>query len=92
MAIIPITDKVLFWDPTNPINKIAMANANNSNTAYTMQDIINTVSYSGGSIDGSGTATFLPKFIDLYYMTNQLQIQNLDFIPMMGLEFIQMVI
>ena len=64
MAIIPITDKVLFWDPTNPINKIAMANANNSDTAYTMQDIINTVSYSGGSIDGSGTATFLPKFID----------------------------
>ena len=52
MAIIPITDKVLFWDPTNPINKIAMANANNSDTAYTMQDIINTVSYSGGSIDG----------------------------------------
>lgn len=64
MAIIPITDKVLFWDPTNPINQIAMANANNSDTAYTMQDIINTVSYSGGSIDGSGTANYISKFTD----------------------------
>lgn len=76
MAIIPITDKVLFWDPTNPINKIAMANANNSDTAYTMQDIINTVSYSGGSIDGSGTANYVSKFIDTNTIGNSLITDN----------------
>jgi len=70
MAIIPLTDKVLFWDPTNPTNQIAMANANNSDTAYTMQDIINTVSYSGGSIDGSGAQYTLPVFTDTNTITN----------------------
>lgn len=54
MAVISLTDKVLFWDPTNPINQIAQANANNSDTAYTMQDIIDTVAADTGSVEIDG--------------------------------------
>jgi len=75
MAIIPSTFKLDWYDPSQP-GGVTSALNDNANTAtsnatqYTMEDIINTVSYTGGSIDGSGTQWALPVFTDTNTITN----------------------
>ena len=75
MAIIPSTFKLDWYDPSQPGGVTSGLN-DNANTAtsnatqYTMEDIINTVSYTGGSIDGSGTQWALPVFTDTNTITN----------------------
>jgi len=58
MAIIPSTYSVVFWDPSDRLYITAnQANVNKTDTAYTMQDIIDTVGGGGGviSIASGGT-------------------------------------
>jgi len=75
MAIIPSTYAIGWYDPSQPGGVVTVLN-NNANTAtsnatqYTMGDIINTVSYTGGSIDGSGAQWALPVFTDTNTITN----------------------
>lgn len=75
MAIIPSTFKLDWYDPSQP-GGVTSALNDNANTAtsnatqYTMEDIINTVSYTGGSIDGSGAEWALPVFTDTNTITN----------------------
>lgn len=75
MAIIPLNLKLSWYDPSQPGGVITTQN-NNVNTAtstatqYTMQDIINTVSATGGAIDGSGAQYALPVFTDTNTITN----------------------
>ena len=75
MAIIPSTFKLDWYDPSQPGGVTSDLN-DNANTAtsnatqYTMEDIINTVSYTGGSIDGSGAQYALPVFTDTNTITN----------------------
>ena len=75
MAIIPSTFKLDWYDPSQP-GGVTSALNDNANTAtsnatqYTMEDIINTVSYTGGSIDGSGAQWALPVFTDTNTITN----------------------
>jgi hypothetical protein len=75
MAIIPSTFKLDWYDPSQP-GGVTSALNDNANTAtsnatqYTMEDIINTVSYTGGSIDGSGAQYALPVFTDTNTITN----------------------
>jgi len=69
MAIIPLDFRLDWSDPSQPGGEMSVLN-NNANTAtslatqYTMADIINTVSATGGSIDGSGVANELAFFTD----------------------------
>ncbi len=69
MALIPLTYKLDWYDPSQPGGIISTVN-NNANTAtsfdtqYTMQDIIDTVAGSGGGVTGSGTTKYFVKFID----------------------------
>ena len=69
MANIPVSYKLSWYDPSKPEGVVTAQN-NNVNTAtsyatqFSMQDIIDTVSYSGGSIDGSGVQYALPIFTD----------------------------
>ena len=52
MALIPVNHNVVFWDPTARLYQTAnQANANTTDFAYTMQDIIDTV-IAGGSTPG----------------------------------------
>ena len=52
MALIPVNHNVVFWDPTDRLYQTAnQANANTTDFAYTMQDIIDTV-IAGGSTPG----------------------------------------
>ena len=75
MANIPLTYKLDWYDPSQPGGVVTALN-NNANTAtsnatqYTMQDIINTVSYSGGAIDGSGAQYAVPVFTDTNTITD----------------------
>jgi len=75
MAIIPSTYAIGWYDPSQPGGVVTPLN-NNANTAtssatqYTMEDVINTVSYTGGSIDGSGAQYALPIFTDTNTITN----------------------
>ncbi len=75
MAIIPLNLKLSWYDPSQPGGVVTTQN-NNVNTAtstatqYTMEDIINTVSATGGSIDGSGAQYALPVFTDTNTITN----------------------
>jgi hypothetical protein len=75
MAIIPSTYAIGWYDPSQPGGVVTDLN-DNANTAtsnatqYTMEDIINTVSYTGGSIDGSGAQYALPVFTDTNTITN----------------------
>ena len=67
MANIPVSYKLSWYDPSKPEGVVTMQNNNvNSATSYatqfSMQDIIDTVSYSGGSIDGSGTVRKIAWF------------------------------
>tara|TARA_Y100000401_G_scaffold47262_1_gene36392 strand:+ start:3242 stop:3901 length:660 start_codon:yes stop_codon:yes gene_type:complete len=67
MALIPLTYKLDWYDPSQPGGIISTVN-NNANTAtsfdtqYTMQDIIDTVTGSGGVVTGSGTTNSLTKW------------------------------
>jgi len=75
MANIPLTYKLDWYDPSKPGGAVSALNNNgneatSSTTQYTMQDIINTVSYSGGAIDGSGAQYALPIFTDTNTITN----------------------
>ncbi len=75
MANIPLTYKLDWYDPSKPGGAVSALNNNgneatSSTTQYTMQDIINTVSYSGGAIDGSGAQYALPVFTDTNTITN----------------------
>ncbi len=75
MANIPLTYKLDWYDPSQPSGTVSKLNDNaneatSNATQYTMQDIINTVSFSGGSIDGSGAQYALPVFTDTNTITN----------------------
>jgi len=64
MAIIPVSQK--FHTLSSTVNTVDRGSAElqSQREIYTMQDIINTVSATGGSIDGSGTARSIPLFTD----------------------------
>ena len=69
MAIIPSNFKLDWYDPAQPGGDISSINDNANkatsySTQYSMADIINTVSATGGSIDGSGVANELAFFTD----------------------------
>jgi hypothetical protein len=75
MAIIPLTYKLSWYDPSKPGGVVTVQedNANLATslaTQFSMEDIINTVSYSGGSIDGSGVQYALPVFTDTNTITD----------------------
>ena len=75
MANIPLTYKLDWYDPSKPGGTVSALNNNgneatSATTQYTMQDIINTVSYSGGAIDGSGAQYALPVFTDTNTITD----------------------
>ncbi len=75
MAIIPVAYKLSFYDPSKPGGVITIQE-NNANSAtslatqFSMQDIIDTVSATGGSIDGSGAQYALAVFTDTNTITN----------------------
>jgi hypothetical protein len=51
MATIPSTYSTVFWNPDAPLYKTSnQANANGTDVAYTMQDLIDTVAFVGGGI------------------------------------------
>ena len=56
MAYIPVAQKFHTVSSTVNTDDHGSAEFQSQRAVYTMQDIISTVSYSGGSIDGSGTA------------------------------------
>ena len=64
MAIIPTGQQ--FHTLSSTVNTLerGSAYANASRESFTMQDILDTVSATGGGIDGSGTARSIPLFID----------------------------
>ena len=70
MAIIPVAQK--FHTLSSTVNTVDRGSSDfqSQRTIYTMQDIINTVSATGGSIDGSGTQWALPVFTDTNTITN----------------------
>ena len=69
MAIIPLTFRLDWSDPSQPGGVMSTLN-NNANTAtsfatqYTMQDIIDTVAFDAGTVERSGTpvAGFMPQW------------------------------
>ena len=70
MAIIPIGQKFHTLTSSTVTSDLGSARANSGREVYTMQDIINTVSATGGSIDGSGVQYALPVFTDTNTITN----------------------
>ena len=70
MAIIPSTQQFHTLSSTVSTLERGSARANASRESYTMQDIINTVSATGGSIDGSGIQYAIPVFTDTNTLTN----------------------
>lgn len=64
MAHIPVAQQFHTLTSSVVTADLGSALANSGREVYTMQDIIDTVSYSGGSIDGSGTADTLAYFTD----------------------------
>jgi len=70
MAIIPIAQKFHTVSSTVDTVDRGSAELQSQREIYTMQDIINTVSATGGSIDGSGVQYALPVFTDTNTITN----------------------
>lgn len=70
MAIIPVGQKFHTLTSSTVTSDLGSARANSGREIYTMQDIINTVSATGGSIDGSGVQYALPVFTDTNTITN----------------------
>jgi len=70
MAIIPVGQKFHTLTSSTVTSDLGSARANSGREVYTMQDIINTVSATGGSIDGSGVQYALPVFTDTNTITN----------------------
>lgn len=70
MAIIPIAQKFHTLSSTVDTVDRGSAELQSQREIYTMQDIINTVSATGGSIDGSGVQYALPVFTDTNTITN----------------------
>ena len=70
MAIIPVAQK--FHTLSSTVNTVDRGSSDfqSQRTIYTMEDIINTVSATGGSIDGSGAQYALPVFTDTNTITN----------------------
>jgi len=70
MAIIPIAQK--FHTVSSTVDTVDRGSAGfqADREIYTMQDIINTVSATGGSIDGSGAQYAIPVFTDTNTITN----------------------
>jgi hypothetical protein len=70
MAIIPVAQK--FHTVSSTVDTVDRGSAGfqGDREIYTMQDIINTVSATGGSIDGSGVQYALPVFTDTNTITN----------------------
>jgi len=64
MAIIPVGQKFHTLTSSTVTSDLGSARANSGREVYTMQDIINTVSATGGSIDGSGVQYAIPVFTD----------------------------
>ena len=64
MAYIPVAQKFHTVSSTVNTDDHGSAEFQSQRAVYTMQDIISTVSYSGGSIDGSGTADTVCYFTD----------------------------
>ena len=64
MAIIPTGQQFHTLSSTVSTLERGSAFANASRESFTMQDIIDTISATGGAIDGSGTARSIPLFID----------------------------
>ena len=64
MAYIPVAQKFHTVSSTVNTDDRGSAEFQSQRTVYTMQDIISTVSYSGGAIDGSGTADTVCYFTD----------------------------
>ena len=70
MAIIPIAQQFHTLSSTVDTVDHGSAEFQSQRHIYTMQDIINTVSATGGSIDGSGAQYALPVFTDTNTITN----------------------
>ena len=70
MALIPVGQKFHTLTSSTVTSDLGSARANSGREVYTMQDIINTVSATGGSIDGSGVQYALPVFTDTNTITN----------------------
>jgi len=70
MAIIPVAQKFHTLSSTVDTTDRGSAELQSQREIYTMQDIINTVSATGGSIDGSGAQYALPVFTDTNTITN----------------------
>ena len=70
MAIIPVGQK--FHTLSSTVNTVDHGSAEfqSQRAIYTMQDVIDTISYSGGAIDGSGAQYALPVFTDTNTITN----------------------
>lgn len=70
MAIIPVAQK--FHTVSSSVDTADKGSSlfQSDREIYTMQDIINTVSATGGSIDGSGAQYALPVFTDTNTLTN----------------------
>jgi len=64
MAIIPVAQQFHTLTSSVVTADLGSTLANSGREVYTMQDIIDTVSYSGGAIDGSGTANRVAYFTD----------------------------
>ncbi len=70
MAIIPIAQKFHTLSSTVDTTDRGSSEFQSQREIYTMQDIINTVSATGGSIDGSGVQYAIPVFTDTNTITN----------------------
>jgi len=69
MALVPVSYKISFYDPSKPGGVISVQeyNANLATslaTQFSMQDIIDTVGASTGTVDGIGTTGALTKWTD----------------------------
>lgn len=64
MATIPSTYSTVFWNTDAALYKTAnQANVNGTDTAYTMQDVIDTVNIAAGAVAGSGTNFTVPIWV-----------------------------
>ena len=84
MAIIPTGQQFHTLSSTVSTLERGSAYANASRESFTMQDIIDTISATGGAIDGSGTARTIPFFTDSNTIGDSPLIVN-TFVPGDGL-------
>ena len=70
MAVIPVAQKFHTVSSSVDTTDRGSAEFKSQREVYTMQDIINTVSATGGSIDGSGIQYAIPVFTDTNTLTN----------------------